>query len=267
MAKNKKNSWLDYLDTLQQKTFLPEQLEVKEVEQMLNINHHFEAVFHHSIPMIYLVDYTSGKYLVISKSTKLIMGYNPDNFIQGGIDFTINNYHKDDLRLFNEEIFPDRIQLIKQVPVHEQPNYIFSYNYRLKNDKGEYINLLQRNCFIRSDEKGNPLMSMGMVININNYKSENPVIQTVDKFNSDGLIVAETILKKSYYLHQEDKLFTKREKEILLWIAEGLISKEIADKLFISENTVVNHRRNMQTKSNTRNSSELVSYSLRQGII
>ena len=79
--------------------------------------------------------------------------------------------------------------------------------------------------------------------------------------------MAETILKKSYYLHQEDKLFTKREKEILLWIADGLISKEIADKLFISENTVVNHRRNMQTKSNTRNSSELVSYSLRQGII
>lgn len=267
MGKNKTNSWLDYLDTLQQKTFLPEQLKVKGVEQMLNINQHFQAVFHHSIPMIYLVDYTSGKYLVVSKSAKLIMGYNPDNFIQGGIDFTINNYHKTDLILFNEEIFADRVRFIKQIPVNEHPDYIFSYNYRYKNSKGEYLNLLQRNCFIKSDEKGNPLLSMGMVININNYKSQNPVIQTIDKFNSDEFTGAETVLKKAYYLHKEDKLFTKREKEILLWIADGLISKEIADKLFISENTVINHRRNMQAKSNTRNASELVSYSLRQGII
>ena len=51
---------------------------------------------------------------------------------------------------------------------------------------------------------------------------------------------------------------TKREKEILLCIAEGLSSKQIAEKLFISENTVSNHRKNMLAKTGAKSSAELV---------
>ena len=110
-------------------------------------------------------------------------------------------------------------------------------------------------------------MSMGMVININHFKNENPVIQTVDKLSSDPDIATQTVHKKSFYLHDEDRLFIRREKEVLLWTADGLTSKEIAHKLNISENTIINHRRNMQEKSNTRNVTELVSFSIRHGII
>jgi DNA-binding CsgD family transcriptional regulator len=42
---------------------------------------------------------------------------------------------------------------------------------------------------------------------------------------------------------------TNREKEILSCIAEGLSSKQIAGKLFISEFTVANHRKNMLAKN------------------
>jgi DNA-binding NarL/FixJ family response regulator len=41
---------------------------------------------------------------------------------------------------------------------------------------------------------------------------------------------------------------TKTEKDILLLIAQQLLSKEIADKLFISESTVKNHRHNIIKK-------------------
>jgi DNA-binding CsgD family transcriptional regulator len=51
---------------------------------------------------------------------------------------------------------------------------------------------------------------------------------------------------------------TNREKEILSCIAEGLSSKQIAGKLFISENTVANHRKNMLAKMGARSSAELV---------
>ena len=51
---------------------------------------------------------------------------------------------------------------------------------------------------------------------------------------------------------------TAREKEILACIASGLSSKQIAGKLFISINTVANHRKNMLAKTGARNSAELV---------
>ncbi len=51
---------------------------------------------------------------------------------------------------------------------------------------------------------------------------------------------------------------TTREREILSCIAEGLSSKQIASKLFISEYTVANHRKNMLSKLGARSSAELV---------
>ncbi|MET1054476.1 MAG: helix-turn-helix domain-containing protein [Pedobacter sp.] len=68
-------------------------------------------------------------------------------------------------------------------------------------------------------------------------------------------------------LQQLDKMFSKREKEVLLWMAEGLSSKMIADKLHISEHTVINHRRSMQEKSHKPNATALVSFAIRNGII
>lgn len=55
---------------------------------------------------------------------------------------------------------------------------------------------------------------------------------------------------------------TSREKEILSFIAEGLSSKQIAARLFISENTVNNHRKNMLAKTGARSSAEMVSISI-----
>lgn len=58
--------------------------------------------------------------------------------------------------------------------------------------------------------------------------------------------------------HPYEALLTRREKEILTCITEGLSSKQIAGKLFISENTVSNHRKNMLAKTGARSSAELI---------
>ncbi|MCW3122101.1 MAG: regulatory protein LuxR [Flavipsychrobacter sp.] len=64
--------------------------------------------------------------------------------------------------------------------------------------------------------------------------------------------------------HTEIKMtLTCREKEILSYIAEGFSSKQIAGKLFISENTVANHRRNMLRKRGAKSSAQLVSVHMR----
>jgi DNA-binding NarL/FixJ family response regulator len=53
-------------------------------------------------------------------------------------------------------------------------------------------------------------------------------------------------------------LLSKREYEILVLIAEGMNTRKIAEKLFISERTVSNHRLNMMNKCNVSNTVELV---------
>lgn len=60
---------------------------------------------------------------------------------------------------------------------------------------------------------------------------------------------------------------TKREREVLKLIALEMTAAEIAEKLFISQNTVVTHRKNLISKLNVRNSSGLAKYALRHGLV
>ncbi len=51
---------------------------------------------------------------------------------------------------------------------------------------------------------------------------------------------------------------TPKEKQILGMIVQGLNSREIADKLFLSIRTVDNHRANMMKKTKAKNTADLV---------
>lgn len=53
-------------------------------------------------------------------------------------------------------------------------------------------------------------------------------------------------------------VITRREKEVLQLIAEGMTNNEIAEKLFISSTTVDTHRKNLLSKFDTRNTASLI---------
>lgn len=61
--------------------------------------------------------------------------------------------------------------------------------------------------------------------------------------------------------------FTVRELEIIRLCSEGLLSKEIADRLQISYRTVENHKNNIFKKLGINNSVELVKYAIQQGLL
>ena len=60
---------------------------------------------------------------------------------------------------------------------------------------------------------------------------------------------------------------TAREQEVLRLLAEGLPTKEIAEKLFISPKTVENHRANIMNKLELHSTIELVRYAAKLGLI
>lgn len=60
---------------------------------------------------------------------------------------------------------------------------------------------------------------------------------------------------------------TEREIQLLRWMVEGYSNKAIAKELFISENTVKYHIRNIFQKLMVQNRTEAVAYALREGLI
>lgn len=59
------------------------------------------------------------------------------------------------------------------------------------------------------------------------------------------------------------KSLTRREKEILLLISDGISNKKIAEQLFISENTVKNHLKNLLEKLELDNRVQLAIYAIK----
>ena len=62
-------------------------------------------------------------------------------------------------------------------------------------------------------------------------------------------------------------LLTERELELLYLLADGLSNKVIAEKLFISENTVKYHIKNILQKFGVQNRTEAVAMAMRQGLL
>lgn len=60
---------------------------------------------------------------------------------------------------------------------------------------------------------------------------------------------------------------TQRELEILQLIALGLTSQDVANKLFISKNTVETHRKNMLAKLNVNNTAALLKIAYKKGLV
>jgi len=67
--------------------------------------------------------------------------------------------------------------------------------------------------------------------------------------------------------HEDSPVLTRRENEVLRMIAEGLTNPEIAERLFLSTNTVDTHRKSLMRKLNIKNTVLLIKYCIQQKII
>lgn len=76
---------------------------------------------------------------------------------------------------------------------------------------------------------------------------------------------ANEILKQDK--QEAGTVLSRRENEVLLYIADGFTNQEIADKMFISPLTVDSHRKNLLMKLNARNTAALIKIAICKGYI
>jgi len=82
--------------------------------------------------------------------------------------------------------------------------------------------------------------------------------------------VVEALLKENLTISKNKSTnihLTKKEFEIIRLIAQGLSTKKIAAKDFLSVHTVNTHRKNIFKKLGINNTSELIMYAVKTGIV
>jgi DNA-binding NarL/FixJ family response regulator len=77
----------------------------------------------------------------------------------------------------------------------------------------------------------------------------------------------------SFAMREEKKrteqlpVLTKREKEVLQLIADGMTNPQIAEKLFVSQSTIESHRKSLMAKLQVKNTAALLKFCVENGLI
>jgi DNA-binding NarL/FixJ family response regulator len=87
--------------------------------------------------------------------------------------------------------------------------------------------------------------------------------------NGNNYLTPEAEMAFRYENDLQNKLpkLTKREKEVLILVVEGMTNHQISDKLFISIDTVDSHRKNLHSKLNVKNTAMLIKFATENNII
>ncbi len=89
-----------------------------------------------------------------------------------------------------------------------------------------------------------------------------------DKFFCTRII--DYLLEKSFPQNRPESTsgeLSAREIEIVQWIAQGKVAKEIARELNLSTHTIYTHRKNIMSKLKLRSSSDLVMFAMKNGLV
>jgi Response regulator containing a CheY-like receiver domain and an HTH DNA-binding domain len=140
-----------------------------------------------------------------------------------------------------------------------------SYSFRMRMADGSYHLFHHQAVHLSKDSSGR----LTSALNIHTD------IQHLTPFNNRTILVCGVGGRNDYHridlsgqgaTHAVPK-FSKRETEVLTLLAKGLSSKQIADSLFISKETVRMHRKSLMKKAEAHNSNTLIKKCIEWGVL
>lgn len=139
----------------------------------------------------------------------------------------------------------------------------FSCSIKLKGKEGSYSWYLIDSVVLHTDADGAPIRTFTTCTNIQQIKKDERIQYCLQLKNKKGTI--EKIFDGNATPYSKtDPLLSQREFEVLHLIGQGFTNSEIADKLFITLNTVQTHRKNILRKTSCKGTAELTQLALQR---
>ena len=125
---------------------------------------------------------------------------------------------------------------------------------RIKHKDGHWVWLYCHASIFKRNEAGKPRLVLGLAVDFTERMQTEKQLDKLIKKNKQ---------LKNYIRIQK---LTKREREILKYIAKGLSCKEISTILQISYYTAETHRKNISKKLKLKNTASIVSFAVKHGL-
>jgi DNA-binding CsgD family transcriptional regulator len=174
----------------------------------------------------------------------------------------MDQIHPEDMQEISGNFYLKLLDSMVKHSVEEIRKFKFSFTYRFKRKDNVWVKFLQNYVFLEIHEEKDPLLLLNFVSDITPYKKDNKVIFFFSSFGNNSSIM--DMVTKSFNVYSKT---SKRENEIILYIANGTKTKEIAEKMHLSVFTIRAHKRNIFEKTGTKNIAQLSTYAFANGIL
>ncbi|KMQ59398.1 LuxR family transcriptional regulator [Chryseobacterium angstadtii] len=142
----------------------------------------------------------------------------------------------------------------------------FNHYGRMINRSGEYRWILLQSP-VQIVNNYDIKASIVFIYDLSHFIIQNMPLLSVMDFADNEVKYFRHIDQHLLKIDVDKPVITKREKDVLRLMAQGLNSPEIASKLFISYHTVENHKRNLRRKTNVKTSAELIAYTMNHSLL
>jgi DNA-binding CsgD family transcriptional regulator len=240
--------------------FRKEELDYSILKQHIGFLESLSAI-QNSVVSIF--DLSEMEHVYLSPNFSDLLGWDPEKILSPDNEYINQRMHPDDLAHLNQVSGQFFALILKVDPLwREQMKYIkLIMDYRTRGKDGNYVRVIEQHKLLELDRYGNAWLSMSVL-----DLSPDQDLNSLCRYRLINTLTGELYHFPAPDLITEQKL-SFREKEILQLLAKGLISKQIADKLFISVNTVNTHRQRIIEKLEVSNTAEAVQYAGRLGLI
>jgi DNA-binding CsgD family transcriptional regulator len=210
---------------------------------------------------VYIIDYEKMGFEYVSENPLFLCGYSSEEVLEMGYEFYFKNVPEKDLELLNL-INEAGFDFFAKLPSEERKQYSITYDFHLVNRDGKQILINHKltPLFLTSDEK---IWKSMCIVSISHHKNAGNVY--IHKQGTDEtweLNTGNGVWRKS-----EKPKLSKREIEILRLHAQGLTINQIAEKIFVSSDTVKYYRRRIFERLGVSNMVEALSYAVNNKMI
>lgn len=211
---------------------------------------------------VYVIDYEEMKFEYVSINPLFLCGYSAEEVLEMSYEFYFKNVPEEDLELLNL-INNAGFDFYDKLPNNEDRKlFSISYDFHLKGkyDKPILINHKLTPLFL--NEKGAVWKSLCIVSISHKQKAGNVII------NKEGSSVLwELDLSSGIWIVKDKPKLKGKELEILRLYAQGLTINQIAEKMFVTPDTIKYYRRKIFETFEVKNFAEALSFAIDNKII
>ncbi len=246
-------SFRDYTDFISAIPFVEAKLDYAVLDKHLPVLKAMDTI---ETGAISVFDLFLRKHLYMSGKYKEIYNIDQQEHLEGDIAASMANFHPEDL-VHQNRAGLYFLKFLYTIPVEKRKDYKFISEYRLKIN-GYFTRVIEQFIGLELDTFGNPWLGLSILDRSPDNDLEAPCRTRLLNFKTGDLY---------HFPPKPEVNLSNREREVLRLVANGLISKQIADKLFLSVNTVNTHRQRIIEKLNVANSAEAIKYVREHGLI